>query len=681
MFTPPPRDPDHTSLGAFLRGRRAEILQLWFGAIRDCTGASRLSDEELLDHTPLLFDRLADAVDAIEANRWSAIPTEGAQRHAVTRLASGFDLKEVVTELFLLRHVLVEHLRKHREPADGRAHEAVTLGWAVDSAIRESVEAYTQARQRLLEALDRLSSAALGSTSLDELLPRLLHVVKDFSDEVDTAVLFTADGDRLTVRASLGMAPHLERGFSVSTGEGLAGRVAAERRAVELRSASEDPSLRGPVLGGLGLRGVYGLPLLVEGRLVGVLHVGSRSVPEFSETEKVLLRSIAERAACALEYHRTRTQAQDSARAAEEAAALVEGIFAGAPLGCAFLDRDLRYVRVNPALAEMNGLPVPAHLGLRVTELFPDIPGIREIEARWRRTLETGAPETDVELAGRTFAQPHVHRTWRSNWYPVRVRGEVAGLALMTRDVTKEKEGEEFRRKIMGIVGHDLRSPLAAIRISAEILAREGGLTDRQSRGVARILSGAGRMERITRDLLDVTRIQAGQAMALQRGTADLGAAIRRIRDEAEAANPGRAVQMECAGELRGEWDGARLEQAIGNLVANALVHGARDAPVRVRCFADGDAVGVEVENRGEPIAPELLPHLFEPFRRGGRTDGRRGGLGLGLFIVSEIVRAHGGTVAVTSDETSTVFRLRLPRGTDDARGDASRPVGGEAAQ
>jgi signal transduction histidine kinase len=145
----------------------------------------------------------------------------------------------------------------------------------------------------------------------------------------------------------------------------------------------------------------------------------------------------------------------------------------------------------------------------------------------------------------------------------------------------------------------------------------------------------------------------------------DLHEVCRGVVAELQAAEPDRSVALELSGDGRGAWDPARMAQAVSNLVSNALEHGAPDAPVRVTVGGDEEHAIVEVENQGPPIPRELMAVMFEPFCRGSalRDASHARGLGLGLFIVSEIVGAHGGAVEVDSSaERGTRFTVILPR-------------------
>jgi signal transduction histidine kinase len=142
---------------------------------------------------------------------------------------------------------------------------------------------------------------------------------------------------------------------------------------------------------------------------------------------------------------------------------------------------------------------------------------------------------------------------------------------------------------------------------------------------------------------------------------------IRGLLDELEVAHPTREIAFDQQAAGRGSWDPDRLAQLVSNLVSNALHYSPEGTPVRVTLREEGDRVRLAVHNAGSPIPPELLPHIFDPFRRGAQeaeAQSAAPGLGLGLFIAREIAKAHGGTIEVTSDATSgTTFLVSLPRG------------------
>jgi signal transduction histidine kinase len=222
-----------------------------------------------------------------------------------------------------------------------------------------------------------------------------------------------------------------------------------------------------------------------------------------------------------------------------------------------------------------------------------------------------------------------------------------------------------FRDQVIGILGHDLRNPLGAVRALATLLRRRGDLPAGARESVAEIDRASERMLEMISTLLDFATSRFTGALPVAPVPVDLREVCRRVVDELRAASPGRRIELEVRGDAGGAWDPARIAQVVSNLVANALQHGARDAPVGVRVHGDGDGVALEVRNRGPAIAAELRAAMFEPFCRGSalRDASNARGLGLGLYIASEIVRAHGGTIDVESTaERGTTFTVRLPR-------------------
>jgi PAS domain S-box-containing protein len=225
------------------------------------------------------------------------------------------------------------------------------------------------------------------------------------------------------------------------------------------------------------------------------------------------------------------------------------------------------------------------------------------------------------------------------------------------------RRAAEIRERLIGVVSHDLRNPLATIGTAAMFLARASDLPDRLARPVARISSAADRMHRIIEELLDFTRGRLGSGIPIERRVTNVGMIVRRVLDEFELIYPSRRLVLDISGRLEGEYDDSRLAQVVSNLVANALEYSPPDTPVRVVLVDRGEAgIALEVKNAGAPIRSDLLAHLFEPFRRGGNDRGNSGGLGLGLFIAAEVVRAHGGTISAASNaEDGTTLTVFLP--------------------
>ena len=250
--------------------------------------------------------------------------------------------------------------------------------------------------------------------------------------------------------------------------------------------------------------------------------------------------------------------------------------------------------------------------------------------------------------------------------------GAIAGTISIAADVTERKKSQaealltaRFREQFVGIVGHDLRNPLSAIVSAAQLLLQHGGLPERHSRAVARILASGDRMARMIDDLLDFTRSRLGGGFPISRRRVDLVELCEQVIEELELAYPERSVEFHREGDAWGSWDPDRMAQVVSNLIGNALQHSPEHAVVRVELHDRGDRVELETCNEGQPIPPEVLPHIFEPGRRGPSGRGRASshGLGLGLYIVQQIVLAHEGSISVgSSHDDGTRFLVVLPR-------------------
>jgi signal transduction histidine kinase len=213
----------------------------------------------------------------------------------------------------------------------------------------------------------------------------------------------------------------------------------------------------------------------------------------------------------------------------------------------------------------------------------------------------------------------------------------------------------------MGILSHDLRNPLATIAMGVNVLLERGVLPSQRD-VIELISSSTSRMTRMVAQLLDVTRSRLAGGIAIEHGPCDLVQIVRGIIAEAEVAHPDRDFDLVGVGELLGQWDADRLEQVVSNLLANAVLHGSPDRPVTVSVGVDGGEAVLRVHNWGTAIPVTVLPTIFEPYIRGGNRELRTTGLGLGLFITSQIVCAHQGRIDVRSTaDLGTEFTVTLP--------------------
>ena len=230
----------------------------------------------------------------------------------------------------------------------------------------------------------------------------------------------------------------------------------------------------------------------------------------------------------------------------------------------------------------------------------------------------------------------------------------------LAQELHERTETLRLNELFQAVLGHDLRSPLAAIINWGALLERSPD--PQRVPDIGKRLQATGRrMQQLIEDLLDVARARLGGGLPLRISECDLGLVAQRIVDERSMGESAERVRFERTGDLIGRWDADRLGQVVSNLLGNALQHGTADQPIEINL--DGraaDVVYLKISNGGL-IPPNVLPHLFDPFRAGRESLGREGGLGLGLYIVHQIVTAHGGVISVRSDG-HTVFETRLPR-------------------
>ncbi len=240
------------------------------------------------------------------------------------------------------------------------------------------------------------------------------------------------------------------------------------------------------------------------------------------------------------------------------------------------------------------------------------------------------------------------------------LRNKVETFLQLCRQRQALAETLRFHETFVAAIGHDLRNPLNAIVMAAKLLAGSNHSDVATRRVVTRLLSSSERMSSMIDQLFDLSRSRLGGGIPLDPRPGDLVPALEGVVEE-QSSTTSSPIELSCEGDATGSWDVQRLMQAVSNLLNNAARHGEAGAPIRVTLAGDEDGVTLEVHNRGS-IPEETAEHLFEPFvSRPTKTT--KQGLGLGLYIVDQIVRGHGGRVDVRSSaEEGTTFSIRVPR-------------------
>lgn len=348
---------------------------------------------------------------------------------------------------------------------------------------------------------------------------------------------------------------------------------------------------------------------------------------------------------------------------------------------------------LTPAADGMTSLALRDHAGQMLRAIAADLSTSQSHEQRLLKSrgesVATGnvtAAETHAEIrhsSGFTIGQMIAeYRALRTSvltlWMPpekVSKGEEISDLlrfneaidqALAESVVTYTNAVDAARNVFLGILGHDLRSPLGAISLSSELLLSSDELPPKSIKNVSRIFSSVKRSIKIVGDLLDFTRTQLGSGIPVRIEDGDLAPMCVAMVEEARAYHPDRQIDVRTEYRVLGQFDKARMEQVLTNLIGNAIQHGESGAPVTVTLKTEGEYALLSVLNRGPRIDDAVKANLFKPMARCLRTGaeeyGPGAGLGLGLHIASAIVSAHEGVIQVDSGSGSgTTFTVRIP--------------------
>ncbi len=330
-----------------------------------------------------------------------------------------------------------------------------------------------------------------------------------------------------------------------------------------------------------------------------------------------------------------------------------------APLGFALLDRVLCFSRINRFLADLLGAPADLYVGQSIFDVSPELAEC--LDPLTERVLEFGDVilERELELHHRKSGR-RLHGS--ASFYPVRgTDGAIIGVGITLLDVTQRHDEERFRDICVGVLGHDLRTPIQSMILSCGVVLRQEALPDGVRNRVKTLCDSAKRMGRMIEQILDLTRIRSGN-MPVSFREADLVSIVKELVEQQLLLSPDALIRLTAPRSLVGLWDEDRLAQVVTNLLGNALRHGAAGMAIEVEIVDLGQTVRLRVQNRGRAIPASVLSSLFMPFHRDPGAPKKSMGLGLGLYITREIVLAHGGEIAVDSNEQRTSFSVTLPK-------------------
>lgn len=505
------------------------------------------------------------------------------------------------------------------------------------------------------------AAAALGRAErLDEVLEEVVEQAKTFGARAAHLLLAHEEAPRLVLAAHRDVPSELLDSLEEIALDSpvLAARAAANRSLMLIerpRTAPPELTFARALLDRTGSSALISAPLIASERLVGVLTFASSVPLEVGDAERAALAAIADMFAVAIDY----------AQRAQTSALRLRAVFDSSYQFIGLLAPDGTLLDANKKALEFAHVTPDDVVGQPYWETpwWSDSP---EKQSKLRDAIERAAAGEVV-----CFEIEHVSPTGQRLFVDfslspvVDENGEVVLLVPEGRDITQRKELEQLRDEWVGVISHDLAQPSNAIKLwLTRIARRQGELDDQTTRALGHIGACVGQLDRMVRDLVDTTRLQANR-LALRKKSTRID---QLVFDAVARFAPGDGephVRIDnVADPIAIDVDPGRLEQVIENLLSNAWKYGDRSAPIEARVDVTDSRVEIAISNRGQGIPADEVPRLFTRFHRTRQArDSGIPGTGLGLFIAGALVAAHGGRIEVESlpGETTT-FRIALPR-------------------
>jgi PAS domain S-box-containing protein len=515
-------------------------------------------------------------------------------------------------------------------------------------------------QQRLAELNEAIFTRASASepVSLRNVLQRLVELAREMTG-ARYGALGVLDRERRKLKDFIysGVGEEEARAIGhLPTGRGLLGAVIREARTIRVGRMADDPRSGGVPAGHPPMTSFLGVPLRLGADVFGNFYVADKQpAGEFTETDERLLERFSEQASLTVAFAR---QLEDEERL------LLQAVVDHAPYGLVYFPADPHAEPFgNPAARRMLGRITRGDDPDRTYDLrYPDgrpvpvdqLPGLRALRDDVVINLEVVIARRDgTSLQGQISAAP------------VRSPGGLRlGVVAVYQDISARKELERVREDFAAIVAHDLRTPLQSVLLQIDVLLAQAiGEASTVPVSTLQTMKRSGhRLERITRELLDASRIDAGRVV-LDRREVRLPELVPALVEQLQDALGTHPVTVEIAGAPPPvSADPVQIEQIVTNLLENSSKYSAEGSPIRIVLGAERGGAALTIADRGPGIAPEELPHLFDRYFQTQRAREAKRGLGLGLYITRGLVEAHGGTIAAESTPgVGSVFRIWLP--------------------
>lgn len=442
---------------------------------------------------------------------------------------------------------------------------------------------------------------------------------------------------------------------------GTLGAVAREGERIREKDMRTHPAFRGFPRHHPGMTSFLGIPILYRGAAVGNLYLANKEgATEFTDQDERIIKMLAARVGVAIE---TATLYRNESMRRLWLQTVIDQM----PEGVILFDEKGRVGSVNAAMTRLSCGRVVGHdvygnpieFDVRRPDGTPFAPDENHA-VRALRGEVTRAAEAMLCLKDGSAVPVLL------NAAPVRNENEkIVGATVVVQDIARLKELERLREEWASIIAHDLRQPVAAIAIAADLLEKthEGALPEREARVVERVKDAAQRLTRMIDELFDASKVET-QRLAVHPRTEDLVVLLHDIVEQQRSAAPEKEITIDAPDALWARVDADRIRQVVDNLVSNAIKYGDAGSPVHIRVAGGDEEAEVVVINRGPGIAADEMPILFERFSRSRKErKGSIPGLGLGLYIARALVTAHGGRIwAESTPGETTSFHFTVPR-------------------
>jgi signal transduction histidine kinase len=540
-----------------------------------------------------------------------------------------------------------------------------------------------------LGRLQAVTDAALAHLDLDRLLEELLRRITDLLD-VDTCAILLIDEatNELVARAAVGIEEEVEQGVRIPVGAGFAGRIAAQRRPILLPDVNHADVLN-PILGEKGIRTLLGVPLLIEGEPIGVLHVGSLAPRDFRDNDVELLQLVADRASIAIEHARLFEAERKARRRLEHLQAVTDTALAHLELEellWELLRRIREILEVDTAAILLldeatNELVARAAIGIeeeveqgvripygggfagsvaakRCPVLLPDVDHAHVLNPILReKGIKTllGVPLiAHDDVIGVLHVGTLVHSEFRED--DITLLQLVADRVALAIEKSRVHDAmvrlDEMKLNFVAIASHELRTPATAVYgMLATMRARDDLSPEVRDQLEEAAWQQADRMRRLIEQLLDLSRLDERSVHIVPKPLV-----LRQVIEELVVDVNDAEVQLDVDPGLAVVADPLVIERVVSNLVANARSYG--ESPIRIGAEQRDRHLRISVEDNGLGVPEELQPRLFERFERGHEGQGS----GLGLAIAKAYATAHGGDLVYLPEGRGARFELILPR-------------------